>query len=541
MRKGILAMKKSVLLCLISALAVGSSAQAANIEAQVKLRRVSVSISETVGAEIPTLQLLNADKSKMLYTGEGISDDNGYSFESFSFPMNAESGSYVLRLGENGTISETVIKYTAYDEALRALKSIESDKSTVSAQLAAYPELFGTTAADYGSLSSDWKKRLENDIVKIEIKYADEAEATETVNKISAAVKKITDWGTLTDSSDAEKIGKAIQAVSGLDTKYVEKLNSLSELHKGFAAQNIDEISIDDEGISSAFDGAVLVSIINGCDWGTGKEALSYYAEKGLVSVESKYLTSGSDVYKKLKEKNVLDYREIPGKIKEAYDEVNGSGSSGSGSGGGGGGGTPSGKVNRVSSAGSAASAPDSKPSFNDLDGAPWARTAIEALAEKKIISGRGNGSFAPNEPVTRAEFVKMIVTALNLTDETAEAEFDDVPKSAWYYRVVASAKKSGIVSGMSDNLFGAEEQIIRQDMAVIILRAAKLAGIDTSAESAAFTDSESISDYAAQAVGKLAAAGIISGMDDGTFSPRTNVTRAQAAQVIYTLLGRKG
>lgn len=537
MRKGILAMKKSVLLCLISALAVGSSAQAANIEAQVKLRRVSVSISETVGAEIPTLQLLNADKSKMLYTGEGISDDNGYSFESFSFPMNAESGSYVLRLGENGTISETVIKYTAYDEALRALKSIESDKSTVSAQLAAYPELFGTTAADYGSLSSDWKKRLENDIVKIEIKYADEAEATETVNKISAAVKKITDWGTLTDSLDAEKIGKAIQAVSGLDTKYVEKLNSLSELHKGFAAQNIDEISIDDEGISSAFDGAVLVSIINGCDWGTGKEALSYYAEKGLVSVESKYLTSGSDVYKKLKEKNVLDYREIPGKIKEAYDEVNGSGSSGSGSGGG----TPSGKVNRVSSAGSAASAPDSKPSFNDLDGAPWARTAIEALAEKKIISGRGNGSFAPNEPVTRAEFVKMIVMALNLTDETAEAEFDDVPKSAWYYRVVASAKKSGIVSGMSDNLFGAEEQIIRQDMAVIILRAAKLAGIDTSAESAAFTDSESISDYAAQAVGKLAAAGIISGMGDGTFSPRTNVTRAQAAQVIYTLLGRKG
>ena len=537
MRKGILAMKKSVLLCLISALAVGSSAQAANIEAQVKLRRVSVSISETVGAEIPTLQLLNADKSKMLYTGEGISDDNGYSFESFSFPMNAESGSYVLRLGENGTISETVIKYTAYDEALRALKSIESDKSTVSAQLAAYPELFGTTAADYGSLSSDWKKRLENDIVKIEIKYADEAKATETVNKISAAVKKITDWGTLTDSSDAEKIGKAIQAVSGLDTKYVEKLNSLSELHKGFAAQNIDEISIDDEGISSAFDGAVLVSIINGCDWGTGKEALSYYAEKGLVGVESKYLTSGSDVYKKLKEKNVLDYREIPGKIKEAYDEVNGSGSSGSGSGGG----TPSGKVNRVSSAGSAASAPDSKPSFNDLDGAPWARTAIEALAEKKIISGRGNGSFAPNEPVTRAEFVKMIVTALNLTDETAEAEFDDVPKSAWYYRVVASAKKSGIVSGMSDNLFGAEEQIIRQDMAVIILRAAKLASIDTSAESAAFTDSESISDYAAQAVGKLAAAGIISGMGDGTFSPRTNVTRAQAAQVIYTLLGRKG
>lgn len=525
-------------MCLIASLAVVNGASAADIEARLRLRRVSVSVTSAAETGVPTLQLLNEDKTKMLYAAEGTQTGDGCVFESFSFPMNAASGSYILRVGGSGEIAETAIKYTAYDEAVQSLKTIDGDKNAALGQLSAYPELFGTTAEQYSQLGVDWKKRLEKEISEIDIKFSSEEEATAAIESISSAVEKITDWAMLTDSSDEESIKKAINAISGLDTKLLGKLDSLSPLKKAFAAQNIDKMNVTADGIVSAFDGAVLVSVINGSDWGTGREALSYYADKGLLSIESKYLESGSEVYKRLKNEAVLNYKEIPEKLKAAYKEVNSGGSSGGGSGSSGG--VSAGKVNRVSATGGNGEAAAST-SFNDLGEAEWARTAIEALAEKKIISGRGNGSFAPNETVTRAEFAKMIVGALALTDETAEAEFDDLPKSAWYYRAVASAKKAGLVNGISETEFGAEMPIKRCDMAVIVLRAARLANIQTNGDRVEFSDADSIPEYARDAVESLSAAGIVNGMGDGTFSPSATVTRAQAAQIIYSLSGRKG
>lgn len=533
-------MKKSIVLCLIAALAVGSTVSAANIEAQVKLRRISVSVTEADNVSVPTIQLLNSDKTKMLYTGEGTAENAGYTFDSFSFPMDAESGNYILRIGENEKISEVEIKYTAYGEALQALKTISEDMSTVSAQISAYPELFGTTASEYAFLSDDWRKRLENDIAQIEIKYADEAEATETLETISDAVKKIANWAMLTDSTDENKIQNAIKSVSGLDTTYLDKINSLSGMHTAFAAQAIDTLNIDEKGISSAFDGAILVTVINECDWGTGKEALNYYVNKGLVNIDSKYLSSGADVYKALREQKVLDYKQLPGAVKSAYDSV--FHGFGGGSGSGNSGGKHTGQVNGVMIVPPASSASDENVQmFNDLSDVAWAKTAIESLAAKKIVSGRGNGSFAPNKTMTRAEFVKIIVEAFELKDNTAAADFEDVPKEDWSYSYISSAKRAGIIYGITDKYFGAEEPVSRQDMAVIMLRVAELANINTSGNGTVFTDSEMISDYAKDAVGRLTAAGILSGMGDGTFSPLTNVTRAQGAQVVYTMLCRKG
>ena len=539
-------MKKSIVLCVIASLALGSSVSAANIKAQVKLRHVDVSVTDIDNVSIPTLQLLNSDKTKMLYTGEGTAENNEYIFDGFSFPMNAESGEYVLRVGENGKISETVIKYTAYDEALQALQSMANDKNTISDRISAYPELFGTTASEYDFLDSDWKKRLENDIAKIEIKYADENEATETIEKISETVKRTVNWATLTGSGDEKKIENAIKSVSGLDTTYIGKFSSLSKLKEAFAAQNIDKINIDESGILSAFDGAVLVTVVNECDWGTGKEALNYYAKKGLVSIDSKYLSGSADVYKALKEKKILDYKQLPNALKSAYESIySGSGGStggGSGSGGSGGssGGKQTGQVNSVNIVPTQTSTENTQM-FNDLEDVQWAKTAIEALAAKKIVSGRGNGSFAPNETMTRAEFVKIIVEAFGLKDNTAVIDFDDVKKEDWSYSYIASAKRAGIIYGITDKYFGAEETVSRQDMAVIMLRVAELKNIDTSGNGTVFADSETISDYAREAVGRLTASGILNGMGDGTFSPLTEVTRAQGAQVVYTMLCRKG
>ena len=544
-------MKKIFCCAAAAALTVGGTAFAADIDAHLILRKADVTVTDTLGVQTPTVQLLNAEKTKVLYADEGRLENGSYLFDSFSFPMDAQSGSYILRVGENGKITEISVKYTSYDEGIRALETIKNDKSKISAQISAYPELFQTTAADYQKLGSAWKNRLDKEISEMDIKCSNEEEATESLKQIAAAVQKITSWSMLTESSDEKETEKAIAAIPGLDLKYRDKLSSLSGLPRAFAAQNLDVMNIDENGILSAFDGAMLVNIISACDWGTGKEALNYYAGKGLLTIDAEYLSKGADVYKELKNKGITDYTKIPQAMRDICNTPNNPGS-GSGSGGGGGsgsgsGGTSVGKVNSAASGISAGNAPSGsaaeteKNVFNDLSGAEWARTAVEALAEKNIVSGRGNGSFAPNDTITRAEFVKLIVTAFGLEDDTAETEFEDVPKTAWSYRYISSAKKAGIIFGMTDSYFGASEPISRQDMAVILLRTAELNNIDTSGSGTEFADSVQISDYAKEAVERLSAAGVIKGMNDGTFSPLTDVTRAQGAQVIYTMLCRKG
>ena len=89
----------------------------------------------------------------------------------------------------------------------------------------------------------------------------------------------------------------------------------------------------------------------------------------------------------------------------------------------------------------------------------------------------------------------------------------------------------------MNENSFGALENISREDMAVIASRLIELLNIKKAENKVEFSDKNDIADYAAEAVDILSGLGIINGMGDGTFSPKTNVTRAQGAKVIYELL----
>ena len=98
----------------------------------------------------------------------------------------------------------------------------------------------------------------------------------------------------------------------------------------------------------------------------------------------------------------------------------------------------------------------------------------------------------------------------------------------------MVSAVKSGIVSGISQDEFGAGRMISREDMAVILYRAMQYKGISFASEDAKFSDSEEISEYAINAVGSLAEKGIINGVGDDRFSPKTSATRAEAAVIIY-------
>ncbi len=171
---------------------------------------------------------------------------------------------------------------------------------------------------------------------------------------------------------------------------------------------------------------------------------------------------------------------------------------------------------------------------FADVPAGHWASGAINALFEKGVVNGKGNGIFDPDGIVTRSEFVKMLICAFGFSTDGIECEFSDLTSGMWQYPYIAAASELEIVKGFSDGRFGVNDVITRQDMAVLAERAMRIYGEIITDANADFTDIAQVSDYAQGSVKTLAALGIINGMPDGSFAPHKTVTRAQAASIIY-------
>ena len=166
-----------------------------------------------------------------------------------------------------------------------------------------------------------------------------------------------------------------------------------------------------------------------------------------------------------------------------------------------------------------------------------WYYDDVMALSERGVISGDGSGQFSPTDKVTREQFLKMLLAATKADTDEAENIFADVENGAWYVPYVLTAKKLGIVSGISDSHFGIGMNITRQDMAVMISRT--LVNLDAEAEGkevSDFADNQQISDYAKEAVSLMKSIGLIEGYNN-EYRPQDNLTRAEAAKVIATLL----
>ena len=224
-----------------------------------------------------------------------------------------------------------------------------------------------------------------------------------------------------------------------------------------------------------------------------------------------------------------------------------GSGSSGggSGSGGSGGGGSHSstGSGSNASNISvppqSAVQQPDPQiDSFRDLEQAKWATEYIEALYQEGIVSGKGDGQFAPLDPVTREEFVKMLVLALDLQPIEQSLEFTDTDNAAWYTPYIACAVQNGLVQGVSETEFGIGTPITREDMAVMSARAIQMYAEEkvTDVQPLTFGDETQIAEYARESVELLVALGLVSGDENGDFCPKDNTSRAEAAKILYML-----
>lgn len=185
---------------------------------------------------------------------------------------------------------------------------------------------------------------------------------------------------------------------------------------------------------------------------------------------------------------------------------------------------------------GTGSETPGSAAAFADVPASHWAYEAIGGLSAKGIVTGTSATTFDPGAQLTRAQFATLLVKALNLTAKGAPT-FADVPASAWYADEVAAASEAGLVGGVSKNEFAPNLAITRQQMAVMLGNAIKLKGgtIASSGE-AGFSDAAAISAWAKPSVNAVAGRGLMAG-SGGKFSPQATATRAEAAQVIFTLI----
>lgn len=182
----------------------------------------------------------------------------------------------------------------------------------------------------------------------------------------------------------------------------------------------------------------------------------------------------------------------------------------------------------------------NSRLPFTDLENYKWAYTAIEHLYNNNICAGKDETTFAPQDNILREEAVKLIINAFAI-EQSADVKinFADVPENAWYAEFVKAAVGSKIAEGISETEFGTGSNITRQDLAVMLYRALKTSGkeIDIIIDNkAVLNDLDEVSEYAVEAVDYFIEIGAITG-SDGKFRPKDYITRAEAAQMIYSVI----
>lgn len=177
---------------------------------------------------------------------------------------------------------------------------------------------------------------------------------------------------------------------------------------------------------------------------------------------------------------------------------------------------------------------------FTDISSYDWAREAILWLAEKGIIKGTSETTFAPGAQIKRADYLLLMVRMLGLTADVKD-NFPDVAVNKYYYHEIGIAKALGLTTGVGGNKFDPEISITRQDMFVLACRMMEQQGIIRGEANLdvldQFSDRAEIADYAQNDLAVLISLGLIKG-SDGKINPRGNATRAETAVFIYRLAG---
>lgn len=280
----------------------------------------------------------------------------------------------------------------------------------------------------------------------------------------------------------------------------------------------------------------VLAFVQISTSWSSLKEGVLGVDSRGTVYVDNfDFFDSDSTKYSELSDVNAVYmemYRNLAGittfdsavdtfkaAVETAYINENSNGVNL-------GGGTQSGSGGGVA----ISQIPQETTAFNDING-HWAEDYINMLYKKGILAGFPDGSFRPDDTVTRAEFVKIICEGFQIK-EKSDITFYDVSSGDWFSQYVNAAATSGLVTGDDLNYFLPFNGITREDACVILYRRISL-GSDSDIPELKFSDKAQIAEYAVDAVGFLTQQGIVNGITSKNFVPKGKLTRAEAATLI--------
>ncbi|MDD3164816.1 MAG: S-layer homology domain-containing protein [Oscillospiraceae bacterium] len=155
-----------------------------------------------------------------------------------------------------------------------------------------------------------------------------------------------------------------------------------------------------------------------------------------------------------------------------------------------------------------------SVPSFSDVPAGAWYESAAVWAAQNALMTGFPDGTFAPDQSMSRAMAATILQRLCGAATTAGSADFSDVPAGAWYESAVAWASGKGIVTGMGDGRFAPNAPISRAQLCVMLYRAAGVLGLDTAARGdlSAFSDAAQVPDYAKEAMAWCVSSGILSG-----------------------------
>jgi hypothetical protein len=173
-----------------------------------------------------------------------------------------------------------------------------------------------------------------------------------------------------------------------------------------------------------------------------------------------------------------------------------------------------------------------------------WAKNAVNEMGSRMIIDGTGNGLFSPDRDITRAEFAAIIVRGLGLELENGASDFSDVKTGEWYESVIHTASSYQLISGFEDGTFRPNDKITREQAMVIIAKAMTItnlkAGLPVKSTDAIFhtyEDAAEISTWARGGVADCVQSGLVSGKSGKKLAPKDFMTRAEVATIVDRLL----
>lgn len=177
---------------------------------------------------------------------------------------------------------------------------------------------------------------------------------------------------------------------------------------------------------------------------------------------------------------------------------------------------------------------------FTDLVSTDWYYEYCAEAYDRGLFQGVTDSTFAPKGPVTRGMLTTVLYRQAGQPDyDPGDEKLEDVTAGAWYERSVAWAASVGIVDGMGDGTFQPNQNVTREQVAVMVYRYAKSSlGWDVSEKGSLsqFSDRKKVSDWATEGLSWAVGAGILNGKDGGTLDPQGTATRGEIAAIMQRL-----